>query len=156
MRVRFAMYVAVACVAAFSAVSAQKRPDFSGRWVLVAPSEGAGTEMVLRQTATLLTNSHASEGDGHRLEYRLDGAEHTTKMKSHGTDIETVSRAVWQGDRLSITETTTYSPDRKLDQTMIWSIDEKGQLIIDLTATMTGRATEKTRLVHKKVPPTRN
>jgi len=157
MKFRFAMCVAVACVAALSSVvSAQKRPDFSGRWILVTPGEGEGTEIVIKQTEALLTNSHASEGDGHRLEYRLDGSEHRTTMMSHGTDIVSVSRAVWQGDRLSITETTTYSPDRKLDQTMIWSIDEKGQLIIDLTSTMTGRPTEKAKLVHKKVPPAGN
>ena len=156
MRVRFAMYVTLACVAALSAVSAQKRPDFSGRWVVVEPAPAAGTEVVLKQTEALLTNSHDSEGDGHRNEYRLDGSEHTTTMRSHGTDIVTVSKAVWQGDRLSITTVTTYSPDRKLDQTMIWSLDEKGQLIIDLTETLTGRPTEKTRIVHKKVPPTGN
>jgi hypothetical protein len=153
MRVRLVACAVVAFVAALSAVSAQKRPDFSGRWIVVAPADSAGTEIVVKQTDALLTQAHDSEGGGHRLEYRLDGSEHKTTMASHGMDLVTLSRAVWQGDRLSITETTTYSPDRKLDQTMIWSIDEKGQLIIDLTATMTGRPTEKTRIVHKKVPP---
>jgi hypothetical protein len=142
----------VALMAAVSVVNAQKRPDFSGRWVLVTPGEGEGTEMIIKQTESLLTNSHDSEGGGHRLEYRLDGSEHRTTMMSHGENIVSLSKAVWEGDRLRITEITTYSPDRKLDQTMIWSIDEKGQLVIDLTSTMTGRATEKMRLVHRKLP----
>ena len=153
MRVRLAMYIAVACALAVSALGAQRRPDFSGRWLVIEPAHAAGTEMVLKQTEGVLTEGHDSEGGGHRLEYHLDGAEHTTTMVSHGMDVVTVSKAVWQGDKLSITTATTYSPDRKLDQTMIWSIDDKGQLIIDLTATMTGRPTEKTRIVHRKLPP---
>ena len=152
MRVRLAMYLVVACAAAVAAMGAQKRPDFSGRWLVIEPAHGAGTEIVLKQTEGLLTDAHSSEGGGHRNEYHLDGVEHTSTMQSHGMDLVTVSRAVWQGDKLSITTTTTYTPDRKLDQTMVWSIDEKGQLIIELTATMTGKPTEKTRIVHRKLP----
>ena len=32
-----------------------EKPDFSGRWVMVSPAEGAGQEQVIKQDATTLT-----------------------------------------------------------------------------------------------------
>ena len=94
LKVRLSMYLVVACAAAVTAIGAQKRPDFSGRWLVIEPAHGAGTEMVLKQTETLLTEGHDSEGGGHRLEYHLDGAEHTSTMNSHGMDIVTAAQSL--------------------------------------------------------------
>ena len=65
-------------------------------------------------------------------------------------NVVTLYRAEWKGDKLSITSATTYSQDRKLDQVMVWSLDDKGQLIIELTQTLTGQPTRTMRLVHRK------
>jgi hypothetical protein len=148
---RIALAVTTVVLVALTPLVAQKKPNFSGRWVQISPEDGAGGEQLIQHTESTLTMSHDSEGDGHKLIYNLDGSESKMTMQSHGMDIVTIAKAVWNGDRLTITSATTYgSPDRKLDQTMVWSINEKGQLVIDLTQTSTGRPTEKLQVVHQK------
>ena len=137
-------------LALLAPLPAQQKPNFSGRWVQLSPSLGAGSEQVVEQTEATLTTTHDSEGGGHRFAYRLDGSDTTSTLQSHGMDIVTVSKANWNGNRLTITSTSTYTPERKLEQTFVWSIDEKGQLVVDLTQTMTGRATEQHQVIYRK------
>lgn len=148
---RLSIAIGFTLVAA-SLVAAQQKPNFSGRWVQVTAGDGAGLEQTVVQTETELRLIHGSSGDDHHLSYRLDGQEGTSKLRMHDADIVTVSRAEWKGDKLSIASTTTYDPTRKLDQIMLWSLDEKGQLVIELTATMTGRKAESRRILYRKVP----
>jgi hypothetical protein len=139
-----------------ASAQAQKRPDFSGRWVQLEPKEGAGGVQIIKQTETQLIMSHDSEGGGHELVFNLDGTERRSIMRSHDMDIVTVSKAEWKGDRLTITERTTYPPSQFTepsqfrDQTMEWFINEKGQFIIDVTQSITRQPIRTTRVVHKK------
>ena len=126
------------------------KPNFAGTWVQQLPAQGAGSEQVIKQTDKTLTISHASEGDGHQMVYNLDGTEAQSTMQSHGMAIVTVSKVTWNGNRMTITSTSTYEPGRVLDQTMVWSIDDKGQLVIDHTAAMTGLPVETTQIVYRK------
>ncbi|HXT69195.1 MAG TPA: hypothetical protein VN700_05550 [Vicinamibacterales bacterium] len=151
MSIRTAVAIGLALALAPAAVSTQQKTDFSGRWVQLTPAEGAGGEQIIKQTETRLTMYHDSEGSGHSMVFNLDGTEGRSTMQSHGMDIVTVSKSAWTGGKLTITSKTTYTPDRVMDQVMVWSIDEKGQFIIDLTQTMTGRPTEKHTIVHKKL-----
>ena len=129
---------------------AQQKPNFSGRWVVVSPPEAAGPDQTIVHTDAELKLVHDAEGGEHNLVYRLDGREQKSTMRSHDMDVVTLYRAEWKGDKLSITSATTYSQDRKLDQVMVWSLDDKGQLIIELTQTLTGQPTRTMRLVHRK------
>lgn len=128
-------------------VVAQKKPDLSGRWVVVSPAEAAGEEEIYKQDANTLTHSHESEGGGHSFTYRLDGTETRATI---GNDVVTLSKAMWEGERLVVTSTSTYGDGRKLQQKKVFALDDKGQMVIDLTQTMTGRPTETVKLVCRK------
>lgn len=93
---------------------------------------------------------HGSEGGEHNLEFILDGKEHRSTMASHGSEIVTLYTATWKGDRLTIVSKSTYPNGNVLDQTQVWSMDAKGQLIIDLTEASTGRPKTSMQIVHKK------
>ena len=146
MRNLFLVFSVLAAVA----VHAQKRPDFSGTWVQILPADHAGQEQVITQTATTLSMSHGSEGGHHGFTYKLDGSESRNELTSHGDRVVTISRATWKGEQLIVTSATTYGDGRKLDQVMVWSLDEKGQLVVDATATMTGQPAETVKVVSRK------
>ncbi len=114
-------------------VSAQEKPNFAGRWVLVSPPESAGQEQVVTQDAATLTTAHASSGHGHRSVYALDGSESRNALTSHGHEIVTVSKTTWNRERLTIESETTYPDGRKLQATDVWSLDAEGRLLIERT-----------------------
>lgn len=142
----FALALALASVAA----SAQKKPDFTGTWVAVSPAEAAGQEQEVRHTPTTLSTGHASEGGGHHATYKLDGSESRNELTSHGEKIVTISKAVWDGDKVVITSATTYPDGRKLDSRETWSMDPTGRLIVESSETMTGQPARSMTIVHRK------
>ena len=144
------LFVMVLAVIAAVALHAQKRPDFSGTWVQILPADHAGQEQVITQTAATLSMSHGSEGGHHGFTYKLDGSESRNELASHGDKVVTLSRATWKGEQLTITSATTYGDGRKLDQVMVLSLDEKGQLVADVTSTMTGHPAETVKVVSRK------
>src|SRR5688572_12637469 len=73
------LLLGLACVAA-----AQQRPNFSGTWIPVGSGDTSGQEQTIKQDATTLRRSHASEGDGHHFTYKLDGTESRIVLPSHG------------------------------------------------------------------------
>jgi hypothetical protein len=122
---------AVVCAAI---LHAQARPDFSGTWVEVGPN-GSGSEIRVQQTAATLSTGHASTGDDHVFAYRLDGTETRNAIASHGSEIVSVSKAEWTGAGLIIAEETTYPDGRRVSRKQTWSLNEKGQLVIELVTT---------------------
>jgi hypothetical protein len=130
---------------------AQEKPDFSGRWVVLAPADGAGSEqrVTYDRKANTLTLAHDSEGDGHKLVYKLDGTENRNALTSHGSEIVILSKAQWTGDQITITSVATYPDGRRMESKQVWSLDAGGQLVIDGTETM-DRKTTAIRVVHKK------
>ena len=129
---------------------AQAKPNFSGTWVAISPAEAAGQEQEVRHTATTLSTGHASEGDGHSATYKLDGTESRNELTSHGQKIVTLSKAVWQGDKVVITSGTTYPDGNKLESKQTWSMDSSGQLVIEYSMAMTGQPPQSMTIVHKK------
>jgi hypothetical protein len=126
-------------VLGLATLSAQQKPNVSGRWVGVSPSEAAGQEQFVKHEGTTLTTSHASEGDGHRAVYSLDGKESRNVIVSHGEEIVTMSQAAWNGPKLTLTSATTYPDGRKMRSTQIWSLDAEGRLVIEFSQTMDGQ-----------------
>jgi hypothetical protein len=51
---------------------------------------------------------------------------------------------------MTATSTSTTPQGVVVNQTMVWSIDDKGQLVIDHTAVMPGIPTETTQVVYRK------
>jgi hypothetical protein len=132
------------------AVFAQQKPNFTGKWIAIAPADAGGGPQTITHTETKLSMIHGAEGPDHNLEFILDGKEHRSVMPSHGSEIVTLYTASWTGDRLTILSKSTYPNGNVLDQTQVWSMDAKGQLIIDLTETFTGRPKTTTQIVHQK------
>lgn len=145
-----AVFIAIVFACAVSLL-AQEKPNFSGRWIPVPQSSDSGSEQVVTHDlkANTLTLQHDSEGDGHKLVYKLDGTEHRNTLASHGSEIVILSKAQWTGNQLTITSVVTYPDGRRMDSKQIWSIDASGQLIIELTETLDGR-TITNRGVHRK------
>ena len=136
------------CIAAV--VVAQQKPNFTGKWVATSPADAGSDPQTITHTETKLSMVHGSEGGEHNLEFILDGKEHRSTMASHGSEIVTLYTATWKGDRLTIVSKSTYPNGNVLDQTHVWSMDAKGQLIIDLTESFTGRPKTSMQVVHKK------
>ena len=117
-----------------------EKPDFSGRWVMVTPAEGAGLEQVVKQDATTLTIGPTPEGQ--LVVYKLDGSENRIVMASGVM----TSKASWTGKQLTITSTTPSG----LDQKQVWSIDGDGKLVIEVQNTLATQAPIKMTMTYKR------
>lgn len=144
------VFVLVGVLVAATATFAQKKPDFSGRWVVISPADQAGNEQSVKQDLTTLTTQHDSEGGGHDTTYKLDGSENRGVIRSHDEDLVTLSKAMWDGDKLSITSATTYPGGRKVDSKQVWSLNAEGQLVIEVTLTIAGNPPVKMTLLNQK------
>lgn len=136
------------CIVA--AVFGQQRPNFTGKWIAISPADAGGGAQTITHTEAKLSIVHGAEGTDHNLEFILDGKEHRSVMPTHGSEIVTLYTATWNGNRLTMLSKSTYPNGNVLDQIQIWSLDAKGQLIIDLTETSTGRPKSTMQIVHKK------
>ena len=128
----------VAVLALTIGVGAGQKPNFSGRWVIVSPKEGAGQEQIITQTDKTLTTQHAAEGPDHKMTYQLDGVERRLALPSHGSDITILAKASWDADRLVITRNSSYPNGMKTQSRDVWSLDAKGQLVVDSSETGPG------------------
>lgn len=145
----------IATAAAMLAVvaGAQQKPNFSGRWVVVSPEKGAGTEQIVKHDDKTLSTEHASEGGGHRMIYQLDGVERRNAMPSHGAEIVILSKAMWDGDRIVITSQASYPNGMKTQSKEVWSLDAQGRLVIDFTESGPGGTPGPTmKVIHVKKP----
>ena len=143
--------IATAAVMLLVAAGAQQKPNFSGRWVVVSPEKGAGTEQIVKHDDKTLSTEHASEGGGHRMSYQLDGIERRNAMPSRGDEIVILSKAIWDGDRVVITSQTSYPNGMKTQSKEIWSLDAQGRLVIDYTESGPGGAAgPSVKVIHVK------
>ena len=132
---------------------AQQKPNFSGRWVVVSPEKGAGSEQVVKHDDKTLSTEHASEGGGHRMIYQLDGVERRSAMPSHGAEIVILSRAMWDGDRIVITSQASYPNGMKTQSKEVWSLDAQDRLVIDFTESGPGGTPGPTmKVIHVRKP----
>ena len=132
-------------------VAAHEPPNFAGRWITVSPGDTPGLSKVVAHEGTTLTMTHGAEtGAEHKQVFIVDGKEHKSVMSSHGSDIVTLYTATWKGDVLTIASKSTYANGKVLDQTVVWSMNPQGQLIVDVTEIFEGAVKAKVRQVHKK------
>ena len=107
----------------------QKKPDFSGNWRSLS-----GIEQVVTQDDQTLTTREGPSTGPHVATYKLDGSESKNVVNTHGQDIVTVSKAVWDGNKLVITHVTTLPNNTKNERKQVWSFDGAGRLTIELIA----------------------
>jgi hypothetical protein len=129
--------------------TAQNKPDFSGRWVMVDPAPAAGNpgapgggggrgagfqpgfgpEITVKQDAATLTISRG--GQSSPLTYKLDGTESKNTVTRNGQQQEQISTASWDGNTLVIVTQVNFQ-GRTGHQRRVLMI-EGGNLIIDQT-----------------------
>jgi hypothetical protein len=131
------------------AISAQSRPDFSGKWVMDPPPAapagdagggpggaaggggfqlGYGAEFAVKQDATTLT---ISRGQGTPLVLKLDGTESKNTVTRNGQSQEQVSRATWDGNKLVVATEVNFQGNTG-EQRRVLSL-ESGHLVIEQT-----------------------
>jgi hypothetical protein len=110
-------------------VSAQAKPNFSGRWVIVSPTAGAGYEQIVKQDDKSLSSEPARD-PGQRVIYQLDGVERRM-ASTHGSDITIMARAAWDKNTIVIITNMSYVNGMKTQAREVWSLDAQGRLVID-------------------------
>ena len=148
MRMRVALFVAVLSACVVHSLAAQAKPNFSGRWVQIAPAspdDGGGTEQVVTQDAKTLTAEHPSEGGQHRQVYKLDG-----ESQFATGPVTSVSKTTWDGPKLVISTTSTYPGDRKRESKQVWSLGADGMLTIEASSKNPDGTTTEIKIVHRK------
>ena len=138
--------IVVIALAQAAAASALQKPSFSGTWIIQPPNKAAGMEQVVKQddkTLSIITG-------GRTMTHRLDGVEHREARSMRGGEVVMISKAAWEGRTIVITIATSYPNDMKTVTKEIWSIDDRGQLVIDFTETAQGSALRTLKVTHKK------
>ncbi len=139
-------------VMAVSVGSAQSKPNFSGTWIQIAPADQAGEEILVKHDATTLSQEHPSEGGSHSLKYIVDGKEHQAEPIGMGSGHEVTTKytATWQGATVVVEETSDYQSGLHRVARSVWSIDAKGQLVIDFSGNMPDGSQMKIQMIYKK------
>jgi len=139
-RVTLGVAIATAIgVSAKASAPAQEKPNFTGTWVAVSPAEAAGQEQNVRHTATTLSIGHEAKISSHSATYKLDGSESRNELTVHDDPIVTLSKALWDGNKVVITSATTYPDGRKMESKETWSLDSAGHLVVEYNQTMSGQ-----------------
>ena len=140
---KFLTLCLVLVVTAFGAVelSAQGKPNFSGRWTAEGSPQGL-RELTLKQDASTLT-LEGQPGLTKRT-FKLDGSE-TEMSAPDGKPL--LAKLVWEGKALVV---TIYFPELKQDiRRLTWTIDADGQLVME-TAYLGGKPQAPTKQVFKR------
>lgn len=143
-----ACLIGVLCLA--TGALTEQRPNFSGRWVIVSPPQGAGQEQVITHDDKTLSTAHASEGTGRSMIHQLDGIERRNAIAMRGQEIVMLSKAAWDGNTVVITTATSYPNGMKTQAKETWSIDTEGRLIVDFTETAEGQPPRSFKVIHTK------
>jgi hypothetical protein len=151
---RFAL--AAVCAVALAATGfAQKKPDFSGTWVIDqsaaeggAATAGAGRgapggEMIITQTGGTFTVDRKGPSGTQSTTYKLDG----TEQQVMSGQLKMKARPRWDGDKIAIDLTRPTQDGTMFTTTIFYSMDKEGRLTIDMPSPMGARKT-----VYKKKP----
>jgi hypothetical protein len=141
---------------------AQAKPNFSGKWVREAPAGGGGgggggggrggggggfgMENTITQDAKALTVEYTQGQNPVKLVFNLDGSPSTNKMMGRGGEAtDQVSKAMWDGAKISITTTT---PNGEIKRVISM---EGANMVIETTAPGRGGGeATTTKAVYKK------
>jgi hypothetical protein len=140
---RKALYAFVSGVAIVSVSmvgpSAQSRPDFSGKWTLVAGPDvivggPLGREGVISQDATSVTFTQSlpvTHDPNRSLTYRVDGSESRNETRTlRGETWTHLSQARWMSEALLVTTITNAGITGRWESVLTCSLDGKGNLVI--------------------------
>jgi hypothetical protein len=158
--VSLASAVAVVCLAA--ALVAQGKPNFAGKWTQFEPDPAAamgggggggrgrgmmgggwGSSPVVTQDASTLTVEFTAGGPNaapQKHVFKLDGSESkNTVTTGRGGPQDQISKAVWDGSKLAITTTISFTNPQtgdamKFEIKRSLSLDASGNLVVETTS----------------------
>lgn len=142
--------VAFAMASFVAAAAASQKPDFSGRWVVVSPPEGAGQEMLVKHDERSLSMTRGAEGKGRTITYQLNGVEARSVMPMRGQEIVILAKAQWDNGTIVIATTTAYPNKITTVSRETWSIDREGRLIIDFTESAEGQPARSIKAIYAR------
>ena len=144
-----------------TAVMAQAKTNFAGKWTLVPdPNAAAGAGRgrggfgglgqggAIEQNDKTITVTTTTQAGETKAVYNLDGSESKNPITMQGNTIDRVSKVKWDGPKLVIT-TTTNIQGNPIETTQTWSLDASGSLVIESTSNFQGTPTT-TKMVYKK------
>ena len=153
--------VTVLLAGGVTAVMAQAKTNFAGKWTLVpdpnAPAGGGrgrggfgglGQGATIEQNDKTITVTTTTQAGETKAVYNLDGSESKNPITMQGNTIERVSKAKWDGAKLVITTTTNFQGNPN-ESTQTWSLDASGSLVVESTSNFGGNPTT-TKMVYKK------
>jgi hypothetical protein len=155
--------VAVAMMAV--GVLAQAHPSFAGKWTREAPADGAaagggggrgggrgggfGQEVTITQDANTITMEYMQgRGGTQKRVYKLDGSDSVNEVMGRGGEAAPqTSKAVWEGNKLSITTTTGFGETKQ-----VLSLEGADLVVEQTNPGREGGAPTTTKIVYKKAP----
>lgn len=149
MRWKFIVVALLVSAAALS-LSAQARPNFSGKWVVEPGGRGGtfGNEFIVAHNAKTLTITRTQGSQTVRTVYNLDGSESTNTVQGRGGASEQVSKALWDGARLIVTTRFKAGPVT-VQQKRVFAM-EGGNLTIETTPPSLNGTGTPTKIVYTK------
>jgi hypothetical protein len=137
---------------ATSVLTAQTRPDFSGKWIDIQTVDG---EQVIEETLVVTQDaqglsyvSYSRNGrEGERLAFLFNG---TPKSQPRQMSGEATSTASWEGSTLVVATTVRRNGQRDVAYQRRWSIDPAKQLMIETTSKPEGAPAVTTRTVYRR------
>jgi hypothetical protein len=142
-------------------LAAQDKPDFSGRWRLIVSSQRqtrgqaviatAAAELTVRQNARSITVDYSEAGARPEAGTHVFGSRGTVG----GRGDQFRSDVFWFGDQLVITTTTADAADadgrqRTVENSELWSLADRGRLVIQFAEARSGTVAQTTRVTYKK------
>lgn len=148
MRRAVLLATAALVVAGTASLNAQAKPNFAGKWTMVqdpnaAPPAGGrggrggfgglGQEFTATQDDKTLTITRTTQNGEIKSVYNLDGSDSKNTMSMGGNDVEQLSKAVWDGGKLTITTTMNFNGNSR-ETKMSLSLDASGNLVVESTS----------------------
>jgi hypothetical protein len=136
MRRRALIAGALSLVFAASAAQAQDKPNFAGTWTLCpeptadggVAGGGLGQIATITQDAKTLTLTRTTQAGEIKAVYNLDGSDSKNMVNMRGGQVEQVSKATWESNKLTISTNFTVG-ENAITTTQSFSLDASGQLI---------------------------
>jgi len=176
--VEIVMRVTMAAILCAAGVAAQAPADFSGRWTIApdppAPptqrggrtvsgslGSGWGPEITITQSPATITIEFAQFARGDmqpptKFVYRLDGTESRNTINMGRGPQEQLSKAAWDGNRLTITTSHRFTPRQggeamTTETRQLLSLRSPTELVIETTrsAVLGGQASTTTTIYKK-------
>ena len=134
----------------------EKRPDFSGVWSAVSPTDRAGERVTIRQDAVNLTIEHESGAGVEAAVYKLNGTISRAFMTAHGP-ADTVTKTHWNGHSLIVEERQwlVRGEEARNRRQVLW-LDEPDVLNLEISTPRPLGETDTTRLVLRRMPRARH